>query len=294
MNFRHSRNAIVPTFKPPGLINSNNLSHHDRLTLLLSLHDSHEKEKSDTTASQIHEVIRTPPSKSPSESRAMHTDDKSKSAVTSLFGGAVTYKRPHGAIEADKLERVPPMNKKLKSTDTNEPVSIHPMFATALPATKSPSERDPIITRREKLPQAGITKTSMNGSSLKRKDKDKDKDYNSGSVNERDFQGITMLCHIAGSREEGLQFLIDKCKENVTVMLSIISADEHFSSNLDNTTVKYCTASMKCKSCSWGCERNSRMAKAVCPVLGSVIAIVDDVTREEECFFLPLMECTPG
>ena len=100
---------------------------------------------------------------------------------------------------------------------------------------------------------------------------------------ERDLQGIGMICHIAGARSDGLRYLLDKCAhEDTSVSISLICADEHLTSNLDNTTVKYCTPAVHCTGCSWACDRAPRASKATGTMLGAVIVVRTGASAGEE------------
>lgn len=115
------------------------------------------------------------------------------------------------------------------------------------------------------------------------------------TASERDLQGMGMVCHIAGAGTDGLRYLVDKCTDGrTTAALSLLCADEHMTSNLDNTTVKYCTPSVQCTGCSWACDRAPRANKAAGRMLGAVIVVRVGGSAEEESFFLPLLECGKG
>jgi hypothetical protein len=306
-SLRQGKITFVPSFKPPPPSQFHNLSHHDRLGLLLSLQDSQEKEKSDVTASRIQEGIKTLPvtaAKNMPHDPANTTASKAEASVgfggISLFGGAVVHKKsaPGKGMLNSSFAGEQPKQKRpregdhLDSSGDSAP-PMHPFFSTHSPPTKNPVQME---ARKDPSPQPAPTKRANLKGAAGSSSRERGGDRGVGvyTVGDSDFQGITNFCCNAGGRNEGLRYLVERCGRESTLSITIICADDHLSSNLDNTTIKYCTPSMRCKGCSWACDRGPRMGKAAGPMLGAVILVVNESTGEEECFFLPLMECVSG
>lgn len=67
---------------------------------------------------------------------------------------------------------------------------------------------------------------------------------------------------LGASREAADAFLrtLQQQSGGATASLAIVCNDNHFSSNLDVTSTKYCTPSRACSGCGWGCDQAPRIA----------------------------------
>lgn len=285
---RMTSTALVPRVPPPPPTSFQSMSHYDRLTCLLSMQDDTVKERTDVE-SQIRQLVKSAPP--PKRSATARLNACSTLDEVSLFGGAITHRKRSASSELKGSTKETTNQRNEKNAKCDGPAP-HPFFSKPLKAQNLENNRfGPATVVTGNSCDSTPTPPSMKrpktiGLSVK------EKGTKHFSVAERDFQGLAMLCHNAGGRLSGLDHLIEECsRKDATICMTMICADEHLSSNLDNTLVKYCTPSVKCTGCSWACDRAPRVMKARGKMLGAVIMIPE---AEEKCFFLPLMDCMKG